>query len=156
MGYILSMHPDRSAAHDILQETNLVIWEKIDHFLPGTNFKSWAFRIAYLQTLSHLRRQRTRKDATFSQSLLENMSVDAEQVLGDFETRQSALRECLEKLGDRDAEILQAYYFDRRTIAQISHSLDRSAGALKQVLMRLRQTLRACVEQKLAKGFRHA
>jgi RNA polymerase sigma-70 factor (ECF subfamily) len=47
LAYVLTLHPDRSEAQDILQETNVVLWQKIDEFRDGTNFKAWAFRIAY-------------------------------------------------------------------------------------------------------------
>lgn len=56
LAYILTLYPDRSEAHDILQETNVVLWQKVGEFQVGTNFKAWAFRIAYLQTLAHLKR----------------------------------------------------------------------------------------------------
>ena len=41
--YILTLHPNRVAAQDILQETNLVLCRKVAEFEPGTSFKAWAF-----------------------------------------------------------------------------------------------------------------
>jgi RNA polymerase sigma-70 factor (ECF subfamily) len=59
--YVLTLLPDRVAAQDILQETNLVLCRKRDEFEPGTNFKAWAFSIAYWQTMAHLKRAGTRR-----------------------------------------------------------------------------------------------
>ena len=56
--YILTLHPDRVNAQDILQETNLVLWQKAGELRGGTNFKAWAFRIAYFQTLAQLKRRK--------------------------------------------------------------------------------------------------
>ena len=39
----LVLNPDE--ASDILQDTNLVLWEKRGQFQMGTNFRAWAFQI---------------------------------------------------------------------------------------------------------------
>ena len=35
--FILSLVPDRADAEDVLQETNLVLWQKFDDFTPGSD-----------------------------------------------------------------------------------------------------------------------
>ncbi len=152
MGYILSLCRNRDDTQDILQETNVVLWERIDQFKRGTNFKAWAFRIAYLQTLAHLKRQKRGQKLRFSSELVELLAVEAPPVLSDFEIRQAALRRCLEGLKADDAEILQGYYVERKSLAEIAAALHRSVGALKQVLLRLRRSLRSCIEHRLNGG----
>ena len=56
-GYIRSIAPGLNV-DDVLQETNIVLWEKADTFQRGTNFKAFAFRIAHFKTLEALRRQK--------------------------------------------------------------------------------------------------
>jgi len=152
LAYILTLHPDRSEAQDILQETNVVLWQKVGAFQTGTNFKAWAFRIAYLQTLGHLKRIRRGNWLGFSSELVETLANEAEPVLADFEQRHAALRNCLEKLPDRDREIVHAHYEGGQPLATVSARIGRSVGALKQVLFRVRRTLRVCVEARLAEG----
>jgi len=79
--YILTLHPNRSEAQDILQETNVVLWQKIGEFRSGTNFKAWAFRVAYLQTLAHFKRVKRGGWLQFSDELVETLAEESEQVL---------------------------------------------------------------------------
>jgi len=152
LAYILTLHPDRSEAQDILQETNVVLWQKLGEFREGTNFKAWAFRIAYLQTLAHFKRARRGNWLGFSSELVETLASEAEPLLTEFEHRHTALRGCLEKLPEKDSEIVRAHYENERPLADVSTEVGRSVGALKQVLFRVRRTLRACIELQLAEG----
>ena len=79
LGYILSMHPDRTEAQDILQETNIVVWEKMDQFQMGSNFKAWVFRIAYLQTLAYFKRRRRDHLLGFSSDLIATLAEEADE-----------------------------------------------------------------------------
>ena len=152
LAYILTLHPDRSEAQDILQETNVVLWQKVGEFQAGTNFKAWAFRIAYLQTLAHLKRLKRGNWLGFSSELVETLAKEAEPKLAVFEKRHAALRSCLGKLPPKDREIIRAHYESGLPLADISSRIGRSVGALKQVLFRVRRTLRLCIETKFAEG----
>ncbi|MEM7476250.1 MAG: sigma-70 family RNA polymerase sigma factor [Planctomycetota bacterium] len=152
LAYILTLHPDRSEAQDILQETNVVLWQKLEDYQDGTSFKAWAFRIAYLQTLAHFKRKKRKSWLGFSSELVETLATEAEPILSDLEHRQQALQNCLQKLADRDREIVRSHYESSLPLADISRKLNRSVGALKQVLFRVRKSLRTCVEQSLRKG----
>ncbi len=77
LAYILALHPNRSDAQDILQETNVVLWQKIGEFREGTNFKAWAFRVAYLQTLAHFKRHKRGNWLGFSSELVETLASEA-------------------------------------------------------------------------------
>ena len=152
LGYILSLCADRSTAQDILQETNVVLWRKVEQFQTGTNFKAWAFRIAYLQMLAHQKREKRECRIGFSTDLVEKLAVAAEPAFSDFEMRQAALRKCLEKLNRDDSAILQARYEERVPVEVIGASLHRSGGAIKRVLLRLRRTLKCCIERRVDGG----
>lgn len=145
-GYVLALHPHRAAAQDILQETNLVLWQKAADFTPGSNFKAWAFRIAYLQTLAHLKRESRVQRVVFDEELLPLLAADALARNEDFEERHRALKTCLEALPSADLAILQAHYSEEHPLAVLSAKLGRSVGALKQVLLRVRRSLRRCIE----------
>ena len=47
--YIRSLLPDRHEADDVLQEVNLVLWDKRAQFRIDSNFRAWAFQIARIQ-----------------------------------------------------------------------------------------------------------
>lgn len=148
--YILTLLPDRVAAQDILQETNLVLWRKRADFEPGTHFKAWSLRVAYWQTMAYLKRVQRAGMVTLEPDVLDLVALEAEDQLGDFEDRHLALKSCLQKLPAGDASILLAHYQRGDSLAEISGRLGRTREALKQVLLRIRRTLRTCIERQLA------
>ena len=148
--YILTIHPNRVAAQDILQETNLVLCRKVSEFEAGTNFKAWAFRIAYWQTMAHLKRVQRSGLVSLEPDVLELVAQEAEEEIADFEERHFALKACLGKLPPGDTSILLAHYQSGESLADISGRLGRTRDALKQVLLRIRRTLRTCIERQLA------
>jgi RNA polymerase sigma-70 factor, ECF subfamily len=148
--YILTLHPNRVAAQDILQETNLVLCRKVSEFEAGTNFRAWAFKVAYWQTMAHLKRVQRAGLVTLEPDVLDLIAQDAEDQLADFDDRNLALKSCLQKLPPGDTSILLAHYQSGESLAEISGRLGRSREALKQVLLRIRRTLRLCIERQIA------
>ena len=148
--YILTIHPDRVAAQDILQETNLVLCRKLADFEPGTDFRAWSFRVAYWQTMAYLKRVQRAGLVALDPEVLELVAHEAEEQLADFEDRHLALKSCVQKLPVGDASILVAHYQRGESLAEISGRLGRTRDALKQVLLRIRRTLRTCIERQLA------
>jgi RNA polymerase sigma-70 factor, ECF subfamily len=147
--YILTIYPNRVAAQDILQETNIVLCRKVAEFEPGTNFKAWAFRIAYWQTMAQLKRVKRSGLVTLEPDVLDLVAQEVEEVTVDFEDRHFALKSCLQKLPPGDASILLAHYQSGESLAEISGRLGRTREALKQVLLRIRKSLRTCIERQI-------
>ena len=85
--YVLSLVLDPAQADDVLQKTNVVLWEKESEFELGTNFIAWAFRTAYLQVCA-FRKQQQREWLVFDDEILQELSQVASQVDETFETRQ--------------------------------------------------------------------
>ena len=54
--YIISLMPGVDGVDDVLQETNLVLWEKRRTFEPGSNFRAWACAIARFRVMGHRRK----------------------------------------------------------------------------------------------------
>jgi RNA polymerase sigma-70 factor (ECF subfamily) len=148
-GYILTIHPDRTAAQDVLQETNLMLWEKRERFTIGTNFKAWAFRFAYLQTLSYRKRALRMPSLPLDEGLIEILAEEAPARLDDFNERRDALKSCIGKLSPEDLQLIRGHYEHDRSLADLSEELGRSRGALKQGLWRIRQALRGCIDRSL-------
>ena len=147
--FILSIHPDRAAAQDILQESSLVLWNKRDSFEMGTNFKAWAFRVARLQTLAHLKRIKQRSWLVFEGELADTLGAEAAEMLDDFQERRQALRKCVARMDKQDLWLVRAFYIWRMPFADISSRIGRSAAALKQAMFRIRRNLRGCIEQNM-------
>ena len=51
--FIITLMPGDSEVADVLQKTNLVLWNEQKKFKKGTNFLAWSFTIARFEVLTH-------------------------------------------------------------------------------------------------------
>lgn len=146
-GYLVTLLGNVHAAHDVLQETNLVLWRKIGEFESGTDFGAWARKCAYFQALAFLR-DRRRDQHLFDDDLLQQLAEE-ENSTTDEDERELALRSCLAQLPDRQRELISQRYREGNSIKQLAQNFGKKESALKMNLMRIRQALLTCIESKL-------
>ncbi|EAQ79016.1 sigma-70 family RNA polymerase sigma factor [Blastopirellula marina] len=144
--FVASLVRDSHLVRDVVQETSLVIWKKRDEFTPGTNFRSWALRIAYYQSLAALKAS-DRSRLVFRQDLVDQLSEQAgtsEAILTD--DMSNRLRSCLHRLTARQREVIELRYHQARSIEFIAENSDRSRTAVGMLLSRARAALLQCMK----------
>jgi RNA polymerase sigma-70 factor (ECF subfamily) len=146
-GYIATLLGDVNDASNVLQQTNMVLWRKADEFTIGTNFQLWARKVAYFQTLAYLR-DRKRDKHIFDEELLDQLA--SRPAVRDEDERRVALRHCLGTISQESLELLRQRYAPGKTISAIARERNKSEGAIKMALMRIRQALVHCIERQLA------
>jgi len=148
--YILTLVPRPDVADDILQETNMVLWEKCDQFELGTDFSAWAATIAHFQTLAYLKRHNRQRWLRFDDELIGKLAPVAAERVDAFDDRRRALHHCLSKLPEADRQLIRCRYNEDTPVKHVAEQVGRSAGAIKQALYRIRGTLLQCIEKTLA------
>jgi RNA polymerase sigma-70 factor (ECF subfamily) len=146
--FILSLLPDRHTARDVLQETNLTLWEKADEFEHGTNFGAWSARIARYKVLSHMR-DRGRDRHLFDEATLDRIAAITESVTELTRDRMDALAACLHKLPAQQRELIHRRYDRNESPAEIADATHSSANTVRQSLFRIRHALLKCVQRTL-------
>jgi RNA polymerase sigma-70 factor, ECF subfamily len=146
--YLASLLGGLDEAHDVLQETNLVLWRRSDDFVEGTDFGAWARTIAHYQILAYVR-DKKRDRHVFDVQLLQQLAQRPGPV-GDDEGRRLALRRCLAELTDDQRRLIGRRYSPGGSIKVIAQQLGKSEGAIKMTLSRIRQGLMHCIRGKLA------
>lgn len=147
--YILAQTGNVAAAEDVLQETNLVIWSKVEHFTPNTNFTAWTRQIATYEILKS--RQRRRRDRlTFSDEFLSVVAEEVEAQSLNGELRRDALQHCLGKLNATDKELIERRYQPGNRGRELASELNRPANSVYQSLGRIRRSLFDCIQRQLA------
>lgn len=150
-GYIFTLTADREATQDILQSTNLVIWDKAGEFVPGTNFIAWAFQIARYQVLAH-RKKQIRSRLVFSDELVSELadavSVDTQDDV--FQTRQAALGKCLEGITPEQRKLFLLRYRNGLRMRDIATEVGKTVSAVEKMIARFRAALLRCVESRIA------
>ena len=151
--YIISLMPGLEGASDVLQETNLILWEKRDSFKVGTNFTAWAFSIARYETKNH-KRKLQRKQATLclDEDLTDELAEFCQLSPDETEMRLCALQNCLTKLKGNELLLIKHRYASDTTLKDYAEGLNRPVGSLRVTLHRIRAGLRKCISYQLKSG----
>jgi len=150
--YITTLVLDPHEADDVLQQANLVMWEKLDEFLACENFDALACRVAYFQVLAYRRdRSRDRRRLLFDDQLIENLAVAAGGKTDAFQGYLAALRDCMAKLPDVQRELVRRRYEPGGSVNNIAADSGDSPNSVSASLYRIRKLLLACIRENLAK-----
>lgn len=147
LGFILSMLGDVDQSNEVLQEVNLVLWRKSDEFALGSSFKAWSFRVAHFQVMAFRQRQ-IRDRLVFDDDVLEKLSRDARTQDEIYEQRVARLETCMERLSERNRDVVCRFYQNGESMNDIGTALKRTANAVGQMLFRIRKTLTECVSEE--------
>ena len=143
--YITTLLPDRAAAQDVLQETNLTLWRKAADFEPGTNFTAWACRVAYFHALSH-RRRVSRDRSVFDDDVFAYLAERQVERMEEADARELALAKCLERLPAGQRALIERRYAHGGSVQRLAEEQGRSVGAVSQQLYRIREALLDCIQ----------
>ncbi len=149
--YIRVLVPQSADADEVFQETSKVLWEKFDEFRPGSDFRAWAFSIAHYKVLQY-RRTLSRGPATFDDSLLEDLNIEALAESESTSERMAAMIACYQKLNAADQELVDARYAPGATTRDIAKSSGRSVDAIYRSLRRIHQWLFHCITREREEG----
>lgn len=126
-----------SDADDILQEIYLTAYQKFDSLKEKCSFKPWILTIARNKCTDYFRRQALRMEIPLDEL---NESVLSYGRQG--RTCETFVHETLDKLGDRDKQILYLYYFRELPQAEIAKWLGIPLGTVKSRLNHARLKFR--------------
>jgi len=152
---ILSQVGRPADAEEVLQNTNLAIWRKSDTFEPGTNFAAWSATVAGYEVLKW-REKKSRDRLRFSDEFVAAVAREAEANPDLWEERRRVLERCVEKLSDKDRDLLTRRYTpgtdgDEVQGKDVAEMLGRPVNAVYQSLGRIKKTLAECVRRELTK-----
>ena len=147
--FIITQIPGSPDVRDILQEVNIVLWEKKKSFKQGTNFGAWACTVARYKVLEHRRNEARRNGVlVFSDELAEILGEKGQTRPSDFQEDQIlALNHCLSKmLPDNRRLLTLRYSAERGGLDQLAQETGRTNESLRVTLFRLRKVLRRCIQ----------
>ena len=147
--YILTLLPWAEEASDVLQQTNLVLWRDAARFQPGTDFRAWAYRVAYFQVLAQ-RRKAGRERLRFDDALLRDLADKMQREPAEAEEEALLLQDCLRKLPPIDRELICRRYDAGVSVKVLAAQLRQSPNAVAVRLYRIRQALLECVQQGIS------
>jgi RNA polymerase sigma-70 factor, ECF subfamily len=145
--YTLTLLPSSVDAEDVLQDANLILWQKFGNYQPDTNFFAWACQIIRYRVLKH-REKAGRAVALLDPDVLDCLAEAAVTQVEDLdEFYRQALIDCTAKLSAADQELMRQRYTVGMAVRAIAAALQRSPNAVSQSVGRIRRILLDCINR---------
>ncbi|MFK8112348.1 MAG: RNA polymerase sigma factor [Rubripirellula sp.] len=140
---------NRATADDLAQDIFVQAYRSIATFRGEGSIRSWLLGIARHHVLSHLRQVKRHPGTSLDDSLeLLRLAYDEDDPV-DVELRMEQLRvlqDCVSRLRKDQQHVVDQFYFANVSVAVIGTQIDRKPGAVRMLLLRIRDVLRQCVE----------
>jgi RNA polymerase sigma-70 factor, ECF subfamily len=138
-------------AEDLAQEVFVTAFRKLDTFEAGRPFGPWLRGIGLHLLRNYQRKFRAQGvgGAAELQALLD-AQLDVSLEMQEEGEMLAALKECLQEVEGPAKVLLMERYVQGRTVREIARTANRGYSALTMQLHRVRESLRRCVELKMA------
>ncbi len=130
-------------AQDVLQETYLTAWQKFGQLKSAEAFKPWIISIARNKCNDYFRQKAAVLEIPMEEApepSLDDGRMGVAEVL--------AVRDNLEKMADKEKEILYLYFWKQMPQAEIAKCLNVPVGTVKSRLFLAKQKFKESYEQK--------
>ena len=128
---------DKEEAEDVVQETFIKVFQKMDSFREKSGLYTWIYTIAL--NLSRDRLRKKQDILTLEDEWVGNNDVEYEIEKG-FD--RELLRKELFEINSLYREVLVLFYFEELSIKEISNLLNEKEGTIKSKLSRGRNILK--------------
>jgi RNA polymerase sigma-70 factor, ECF subfamily len=137
----------------LAQEVFLSAYRSLATYKGDAPLGMWLIGIARHRALAFLRdetRHRAHESGRLRAVLAgwraERMEQRSDPVVDEHE--RNALVECLKALPEHSASLLTQFYFQARGAAEIARESGRKESGIRMALLRIRQGLRKCIQQR--------
>lgn len=149
--FVMSSVRDRQHAEDIIQEVGAAVSANITEIPEGVSFNTWALAIA--RNHIHKRYRSDQRDRhIFKSEALEALAGAYDRLSDSSDEMRSALDQCVDLLPERSRRIIELRYKQNKRVDGIATLLGSTANAVSGVLFRVRQSLKDCIEKRMAEG----
>lgn len=133
LAYLDGMVRDRSAAEDLLQETLLRVYQRIDRYREQGAFRAWVFRIATNIALTELRRRRISTAVPLDEEALGRPARGdpGPEAREELERRERSLAAGLESLPEDQRTVILLRVRGGMGIRDIARALRVPEGTVK-------------------------
>ena len=150
--YALMLMKDPDKTQDLLQDTYVKIYEKIQTLQDPSKFVPWAKRILYTEAMMEYRRMgkgpilvSEDNEAVFENIEDEEVSGLPEQNIDRAELQQ-IIFDAVKKLPAEQRVAMVAYYYDEMSVKEIAEMMDCSEGTVKSRLFNGRKVFKEKIE----------
>jgi RNA polymerase sigma-70 factor, ECF subfamily len=150
LAYAAYRVPDRSLAEEVTQQTFIRAYEQLADFRSGQDFGVWLRVICRYMILAELKKysRRVANQEKYAEQLKSELMLQAMDELDELPEADvyAQLRECIEHLQPKAAEVVKLKYSQDQSCKEIAESTARSVTWVTSTLSRVRKALRQCLE----------
>lgn len=129
--HIRKMVIDHDDADDLTQDTFIKAWAALENFRNDSGLFTWLYRIATNETLSFLRKKKTRNQVSLDDEELDLSPVLKASTYFDGDKLQMKLQLAILTLPEKQRLVFNMKYFDNLKYEEMAQILETSVGALK-------------------------
>lgn len=142
---------NREDALDIVQETFMRLYEKMDYYEKGKNFQGWLLQIAKNLCIDYYRKNISKRRELESEKSIEELNLAAEN--NPSSSTSSDLRaifsRCLQKLAERQRMVFVMKHYNGLQYDEIAQALNISVGTVKSLHFKAVQNLKTLLSPQL-------
>lgn len=157
-GFVRTLVFDPNDAQDVFQETVLALWQAHESYDRQRDFGAWAIGVARNKVFDYYKsrqRERGRLGDEVLKQLAQRQEESAETT-AYLEARRVALAACLDKLPQRQSELVRRCYDGSETVRDVAASLRRTTGSIYSSLNHIRKGLLECIRRRLSQEYGRA
>jgi len=132
-------------ALDVVQETFLRLYQKVDMFRSEKNFQTWLLQIAKNLCIDYYRKNYSRNKDYRSDKDVEEVNVPAQNDKNSqsFSDIKRVFAECLDRITEKQRMIFVMKHYNNLEYKEIAQILRISVGTVKSLHFKATQNLRA-------------
>lgn len=148
-----SFFHNREDAMDVVQETFLRLYQKVNMFQKGKSFQNWLLQIAKNICIDYYRKNYQKKREFETGKSLEEMNLPLQNKENPLDSvdLKTIFSRCLKKITEKQRMIFVMKHYNQLKYREISQILNISLGTVKSLHFKAVQNLRAVMAPYLGR-----
>ena len=142
---IMNILKNREDAEDVLQNTFLKIYRKLNTFKGDSKFTTWIYKIAVNEALAHKRLYKFKYAIENKSEPVTNKNAQTKLELNE---RSNLIKQAIEKLSETEQLVISLFYLKEHKVKEIANICANSEGWVKINLFRARNKLKEILKNK--------
>ena len=142
---IIGIVRNREAAEELAQDVFVKAYSSLKKFRREAGFSTWIYRIAYNTAISETRKKKyivKSFDEQLEKAASIQLTTSEDEQIEENESKHQLLEQALTTLPPEDKLILMLFYFEEKSVEEISKTTRLTTSNVKVKLFRLRNKLK--------------
>ena len=143
--YLLKILRNKEDAEDILQETFLAFYRKMD-IISDETYISYLYRTAHNKALNHIKKRKKQNKFSSNYSDMNYMAEEKNDSEPNVQ-KSISVKKALAKLPEKYAILLELQFYQKKSYKEIADMLEMSVEAVDSKLVRAKKKLKKIIMQ---------